>query len=287
MVVSYSKPGPNQRANVVGGQPTSVGVRLPSLQRQPPPIEWHLPLADCILPLTPPAAPRQKQKETSRWAALHCSILQTHPLSTIGTGLPRRRRHRHNRTSPRIRRPTTASRGCLWAVQEGAWPWGTGPHHTRSGLRRGGRRWSAVVMGQVRVLAAHRHGLRGDCSGLRGRDGADPPGLRHCLTVGQGSPSCCQTARFPLLPPAPLVTPPPPLGGGRSPSDGPPQPQFQGNLKKNFLRRLWCLVFPMLFGPSDGPPHGGGGLQRGGDYKGGVPLKFGGVSAQRAHSAQS
>ena len=28
--------------------------------------------------------------------------------------------------------------------------------------------------------------------------------------------------------------------------------QFQKNLK--FLRRLWRLVFPMLFGPSDAPP---------------------------------
>ena len=53
--------------------------------------------------------------------------------------------------------------------------------------------------------------------------------------------------------------------GGGSPSDG---PQSQRNLKQIFLRRL---VFPMLFGASDGPPHGGvrdckGG---GGDDKGG------------------
>ena len=61
------------------------------------------------------------------------------------------------------------------------------------------------------------------------------------------------------LPPKPPV---PPTGRGGSPSDGPPQPQFEYNVKKNFLRRL---VFPMLFGPSDSPPHeGGGGLQRGG-----------------------
>ena len=37
---------------------------------------------------------------------------------------------------------------------------------------------------------------------------------------------------------------------------------------------LWCLqrlVFPMLFGPSDDPPDGGGGIAKGGgDYKGGV-----------------
>ena len=50
-------------------------------------------------------------------------------------------------------------------------------------------------------------------------------------------------------------------GGGRSPSDGPPQPQFQCNLKENFLR---CPVFPVLFGPSDGPPHGGGDCKGGG-----------------------
>ena len=60
--------------------------------------------------------------------------------------------------------------------------------------------------------------------------------------------------------------------GGGSPGDGPPQPQFQCNLRKIFLRHLWRLVVPMLFGPSDGPPHGrggiakGGGLQRGGGY---------------------
>ena len=67
------------------------------------------------------------------------------------------------------------------------------------------------------------------------------------------------------VPPAPLVIPPPnvrpvpPLGGG-SPSDGlHPQPQFQCNLEKNFLRRL---EFPVLFGPSDGPPSWEG------DYKG-------------------
>ena len=42
--------------------------------------------------------------------------------------------------------------------------------------------------------------------------------------------------------------------------------QFQHNLKKNrgdFPRRLWRLVFPMLFGLSDG-----GGIARGGDFKG-------------------
>ena len=48
---------------------------------------------------------------------------------------------------------------------------------------------------------------------------------------------------------------------------------FQCNLKKNFIRRLRRLVFPMLFGPSDGPPHwGGGGLQGVGDYRGGGAL---------------
>ena len=42
--------------------------------------------------------------------------------------------------------------------------------------------------------------------------------------------------------------------------------QFQYNLKKNFLRRL----FPMPFGPTDPPPPGGGRLQGGGgDCKGG------------------
>ena len=33
---------------------------------------------------------------------------------------------------------------------------------------------------------------------------------------------------------------------------------LQWNLKKNCLQRLWRLVFPMLFGPSDGPPPWGG-----------------------------
>ena len=44
--------------------------------------------------------------------------------------------------------------------------------------------------------------------------------------------------------------------------------QVQYNLKKNFLRRLWRLVIPMLFGGSDGSPRrGGGGLQEGGGDK--------------------
>ena len=66
-----------------------------------------------------------------------------------------------------------------------------------------------------------------------------------------------------MLPPAPLVIPPimsgrSPPGGGGSPSNShPPQPQFQCDLKKIFLRRLWRLVFAMLFGLSDGSPHGG------------------------------
>ena len=51
------------------------------------------------------------------------------------------------------------------------------------------------------------------------------------------------------------------MRGGGSPNDGPPQPQFLCDLKKNFLQRLWRSV---LFGPSDGPPHGEGGLQGGG-----------------------
>ena len=72
------------------------------------------------------------------------------------------------------------------------------------------------------------------------------------------------------VPPAPLCHPPP-LMSGRSPPMGggggghqvtaPPLPQFQCDVKKVFLR---CPVFPVLFGPSDGPPHwrgGGGGLQ--------------------------
>ena len=46
----------------------------------------------------------------------------------------------------------------------------------------------------------------------------------------------------------------------------PPPPEFYYDLKTNFLRRLWRLVFPMLFGPSDGLPGGGGGLQGGGGY---------------------
>ena len=46
-----------------------------------------------------------------------------------------------------------------------------------------------------------------------------------------------------------------------------PPNQFQCNLKKFFL---WRLVFPMLFGPSDGPPpFGGGGDCKGGGYRGG------------------
>ena len=50
----------------------------------------------------------------------------------------------------------------------------------------------------------------------------------------------------------------------------PPKPQFQCNLKKNFLPRLRRLVFPILFGPSDGPPHeGGGGVARGVRLEGG------------------
>ena len=43
--------------------------------------------------------------------------------------------------------------------------------------------------------------------------------------------------------------------------------QFQYNLKKVVLRRLWRLVFPMLFCQSDAPTIGGGGLQGVGDYK--------------------
>ena len=44
----------------------------------------------------------------------------------------------------------------------------------------------------------------------------------------------------------------------------------QFDLKKNVLRRLQRLVFPMHFGRSDGPPPwGGGGLQGGGVYRAG------------------
>ena len=49
----------------------------------------------------------------------------------------------------------------------------------------------------------------------------------------------------------------------------PPIPQFQCNLQKIFLRRL---VFPMLFGPSDGPHYRGRG-----DCKGWGITKGGGV----------
>ena len=66
----------------------------------------------------------------------------------------------------------------------------------------------------------------------------------------------CQLSPFPNPPAFGSEGPTCRGGGGGSPSDSPPQPQFQCNLKKIFLRRL---VFPMLFGPSDGPPHGGGG----------------------------
>ena len=89
--------------------------------------------------------------------------------------------------------------------------------------------------------------------------------LRH---VKVDSPNALR--RMALLPPrlvppapcnpAPNVRKSPPMGGGgRSPSDGPPQPQSQCNQKKIFLRRLCCLVFPMLSGPSDSPPYWGGG----------------------------
>ena len=85
------------------------------------------------------------------------------------------------------------------------------------------------------------------------------------------SPSSTTPASTPLLcsqvrvksadPPPPLQSPPnvrpvpPPRGEG---GDGhqltvPPQPQFQCNLKKNFPRRLGCLV---------SPPGGGGGGAR-------------------------
>ena len=42
--------------------------------------------------------------------------------------------------------------------------------------------------------------------------------------------------------------------------------QFQYNPKKIFLQCLQCLVFPVLFGPSEGPPPQGGG--GGGGFKG-------------------
>ena len=46
--------------------------------------------------------------------------------------------------------------------------------------------------------------------------------------------------------------------------------QFQYTRKKNFLRRLWHLVFPVVFCQSDAPPPwGGGGLQRGAGGGGG------------------
>ena len=40
--------------------------------------------------------------------------------------------------------------------------------------------------------------------------------------------------------------------------------QFQYNLQKTFHRRLRCLVFPLLFGPSDAPPPPPPGLKGGG-----------------------
>ena len=52
---------------------------------------------------------------------------------------------------------------------------------------------------------------------------------------------------------------------------GLPSPHSYYNLKKKFLRRLWRLVFLMLYGESDGLPGGGGGagrLQGVGDCKG-------------------
>ena len=46
------------------------------------------------------------------------------------------------------------------------------------------------------------------------------------------------TPRPPCDPPRNVRPFPPPLGGGGSPSDGPPQPQFQCHPKKNFPRRV-------------------------------------------------
>ena len=78
------------------------------------------------------------------------------------------------------------------------------------------------------------------------------------------------TTRPPCNPP-PNITPVAPKGGkgGRS-SDGPPQ--FQCNLKKNFLRRL---VFLCFLGQVTVPPWGGGGHCKGG----GLQKGGGGVDA--------
>ena len=57
----------------------------------------------------------------------------------------------------------------------------------------------------------------------------------------------------------------------------PPQPHFHCDLKKNFLRRLWCRLFHMLFGLKDGPPpqRGGGGIARDGGLQGGLGVVSG------------
>ena len=50
-------------------------------------------------------------------------------------------------------------------------------------------------------------------------------------------------------------------GGGIAPHTG---------STKNYLRRFWGLIFPILFGPSDGsPPRGGGGCKGGARYHNG------------------
>ena len=76
-----------------------------------------------------------------------------------------------------------------------------------------------------------------------------------------------------VIPHTPLnVRPVPPTGGGGLHHTMEALQQFQYNQNKIFLRRLQCLVFPMLFCQSHGPPPQGGGLQRGG---GGLLFFFG------------
>ena len=127
--------------------------------------------------------------------------------------------------------------------------------------------------------------MRGGAAGLRPgpRAWGEPgSGKQHwsALTYARQLASHTNSDTGAGTPRPPLVIPPlmsgrsPPIrGGGGSPSDGPPQPQFQCNLKKSFLRRL---VFPTLIGPNDGPPHEGGDCKGWGLQEGGGGLRYNG-----------
>ena len=97
----------------------------------------------------------------------------------------------------------------------------------------------------------------------------------NCKTVEDSTPRCHSS--FVPLPPCnlPLVCDGL-LGGGGGGSHQvtvpPPPRRILEWPKKTFLRRLWHLLFPMLFGPSDGLG-GGGGLQGGRLQRGGGGCK--------------